>query len=45
MKNLGGYEKLFPIQNEAIAQIEEEKERNYMIERKDVYEGIREIAA
>jgi len=44
MKNLGGFEKIYPVSEEMILKIEEEKAQEQMRYKVNVYEHIKEHA-
>lgn len=45
LKNLGGYEKLYPITDDMITKTQDEKKQRDMAKRRDCYDQIREHAA
>ena len=45
MKNLGGFQKIYPITEEMIAKLEGEKQQEDMLKRRELYEMIKDHAA
>ena len=44
MKNLGGFQKIYPITEDMISRLDDEKQQQQMLKRRDVYEAIKEHA-
>ena len=44
MKNLGGFQKIYPITDEMIAKVEGEKQQQDILRKREVYEIIKEHA-